>query len=232
MSPKSEPPTELTGNPQLWTLVQGTRLTRIHSAQYGVTAFNPRVATTRLQGGRFDSTPSDPYAYLYTASDDPTALCEALLRDVSLKIDGARMLPRAQLEGKRISWLFNRVDLELVTLRSNADLGQIKQDTWLTQSTAEDYHITRRWASAIRRWAPKACGLTWRSRREPEGFVYLFFADRCPDGSLVELTDGLPLDSVERSLDSVMGALYLNTLLGRYNVTVSPSTQIGSSATD
>ncbi|MDE2744699.1 MAG: RES family NAD+ phosphorylase [Chloroflexota bacterium] len=213
----------MSGEPRLWTLRQGSHLTRIHSAQYRVTEFNPRFATSDFQGGRFDSIPSDPYAFLYAASDDPTAFCEALLRDVSLDGDSASMLPRAQLKGKRIGWLFNSEELELVNLRSREDLAQIGQDTWLIQSPAEDYHLTRKWASAIRTWAPTACGLTWPSRQEPDGFSYLFFADRCPEGSLIELTEGLPLDSVERSLDSVMGALYLNALLGRYNATVSPS---------
>lgn len=195
-----------------------------------MTQFNPTVAVKDNHGGRFDSIPSDPYAYLYGTSDDTTAVCEALLRDFSF--DEARMLPRVQVAGKRISWLFTTVDLEIVTLRSGEDLAQIGQDTWLTHSSAEDYHMTREWASAIRRWAPSACGLTWPSRREPAGFAYVFFEDRCPDTSLADLSVGLPLDSPARALDSGVGAQYLSALLRRYSVTVSPPSGNSPSASD
>ena len=220
MSPRLDPPSHLQGDPYLCTLPQGSRLTRVHDSRFGVVEFNPNVTDSDRKGGRFDSVPSDPYAFLYGAVDDRTAVSESLLRDLPSDDFGFRLLPRAQIVGKKISWMTTTRDLALVSLRSGRDLGAIGQDTWLVQSTAEDYHVTRKWASAIRSWVPSAAGLTWRSRLEPEGFAFVFFEDRCPAEALVELGDGLPLDSSERDLGTAAGAHYLNTLLMYYNVQV------------
>ena len=169
MPPNQAPPPRYDGTPRRFVLQRGTRLTRIHSAQFAVTKFNPTVARSELQGGRFDATPDDEYPYLYAAEDDATAVSEALLRDLLIDERGARLLPRVALSGRRIGWLRATVDLELVNLRSGEGLAAIGQDTWLTTAPAAEYGMTRRWASGIRRWAPWAGGLTWRSHREPEG---------------------------------------------------------------
>ena len=83
MPPSQPPPTQYEGTPSLFRLPAGTVLTRLHSAQFGVTDFNPTVAQDAIQGGRFDGTPEDEYTFLYAASDDATAVAEALLRDIS-----------------------------------------------------------------------------------------------------------------------------------------------------
>ena len=78
--------------------------------------------------------------------------------------------------------------------------------------------MTRRWSSAIRKWAPSASGLTWRSLREPDGFAYIFFSDRCPVGCFEEVTDGLPVPTGDRDLDAGAGRLYLEEILASYRV--------------
>ncbi len=193
-------------------------LTRVHSAAFGVTQFNPTLALNDLQGGRFDATPEDEYAFLYAAEDDATAVSETLLRDLPADEYGARLLPRVRLSQLRISWLRATADLELVSLRSGRDLAAVSQDAWLTASSAAEYPMTRRWASAIRGWAPWACGLTWRSYREPEGFAYVFFDDLCPDGCFEEVTDGLPVPPGDRSLDAGAARLYVEGILASYRV--------------
>ena len=65
-------------------------LTRIHDAAFSVGAFNPTVAQDALEGGRFDSTPNDPYAYLYAAGGDSTAVAEALLRELPIDDRGGK----------------------------------------------------------------------------------------------------------------------------------------------
>ena len=111
-------------------------------------------------------------------------------------------------------------DLKLVSLLSWEDLAAIGQDTWLTWSPASDYAKTRPWASAIRAWAPWASGLTWRSRREPDGFAYIFFGDRCPQGCFEEVTEGLRLPPGDRSLGTGAARLHIQAILVRYRVTI------------
>ena len=218
MSPNQAPPSRYEGTPRRFLLPAGTTLTRVHSAVFSVTEFNPTLARHDVLGGRFDATPGDAYAFLYAAEDDATAVSETLLRDLPIDERGARLLPRAGLSKLRISWLRPTLDLELVSLRSGRDLAAVGQDTWLTIAPAAAYAMTRRWASAVRTWAPWASGLTWRSHREPEGFVYVFFGDRCPDGCFEEVTDGLPLPPSDRNLNAGAGQLYVEEILASYRV--------------
>ena len=218
MSPKQEPPTHYEGTPHQFLLPAGTTLTRIHSTAFGVTQFNPTVAQSDLRGGRFDATPRDEYSFLYVAEDDTTAAAEVLLRDLPIDDYGARLLPCDRLSELSISWLRTTLDLELVNLRSGQDFAAVGQDTWLTASPVAEYAMTRRWASAIRAWAPWACGLTWRSHREPEGFAHVFFADRCTEASFEEVTDGLPVPPGDRSLDAGAARLYVEGILASYRV--------------
>ncbi len=195
-------------------------LTRIHSTSFGVTAFNPTVAQSDLRGGRFDAVPGDHYPFLYAADRDATAVSEALLRDLPIDERGARLLPRVRLSHVSIGWLRTTLDVELVGLRSGAELAAVGQDSWLTSSSAADYANTRRWASAIRLWAPWARGLTWRSHREPEGFAYVFFGDRCPAGCFEEVTGGLPVPLRDRSLGTGAARLYVEEILASYRVAI------------
>lgn len=200
---------------------QGDQLVRIHRAHHDATAFNPTVATHPLDGGRFDSTPSDPYAYLYAADDADTAVSEKLLRDLPAASQGARILPEAAIKDQRIAEIEATRDLELVRLRSGADLGAIGQDTWLTSAPSSEYSLTRPWASAIRNWAPWAHGMTWRSHREPNGFAYIFFEDRCPPGCFTEVAGSLQLPLNDRVLDSGTARLHLEMTLTSYNVVLT-----------
>ena len=207
-----------TAPPRRLLLPAGTRLTRIHSAAFGAVEFNPTVARSDLRGGRFDSTPGDEYAFLYAADNDPTAVSEVLLRDLPIDDYGARLLPRVRLSDLRISWFSTTLELELVNLRSDVDLAAVGQDSWLTTASAADYAMTRRWSSAIHRWAPSASGLTWRSLREPDGFAFIFFSDRCAVGCFEEVTDGLPVPAADRNLDAGAGRLYVEEILASYRV--------------
>lgn len=182
--------------------------------------FNPTVPRDDLRGGRFDAIGDDPYPFLYAAEDDATAVSEVLLRDVPSDEHGARLLPQASLSPLSIGWLRTMLDMELVNLRSGRDLAAVGQDSWLATCPAADYAGTRLWASAIRRWAPWARGLTWRSHREPDGFAYIFFGDRCPLGSFEEVTDGPPVPPEDRSLAAGTARLYVVGILGSYQVTI------------
>ena len=218
MSPRQAPPPRYDGAPDAFLLPAGTRLTRIHSAPFVVTDFNPTIARHPLRGGRFDATLDDQYGFLYAADDDATAVSEALLRDLPLDERGARLLPRVQLKNLRIGWLTTSRDLQLVDLRSGRNLAAIGQDVWLTVGPAKDYELTRAWASAIRAWAPWCSGLTWRSHREPAGFVCVLFEDRMPDACLSEVSTGVPLRDEEQRLDVGIGRIFIERLLATYRV--------------
>ena len=75
-----------------------------------------------------------------------------------------------------------------------------------------------RWALAIRDWAPWAIGLKWRSRREPQGFIYVFFGDRVPRGCLKEVNEGLPLPAGDRRLSAGTARLHVEEILASYRV--------------
>ncbi len=218
MAPNQGPPPHFDGTPARFVLPAGTTLTRIHSAGFRATSFNPTVAQSNLSGGRFDAAPDDEYAYLYAAEDDATAISETLLHDLPIDAFGARLLPRIRISGLRISWLETAHDMQLINLRTGTDLAALGQDTWLTGAPAEDYAMTRRWSSAIRSWAPWAEGLTWRSRREPEGFAYVFFADRCHCECLKELSEKLPIPSDDQCLEAGAGHHYVEGILTSYRV--------------
>lgn len=221
--PNYRPPASYDGRPRTQPLLSRTRLTRIHSASFRVTAFNPTPAPVdEIGGGRFDATSEDSYAYLYAGVDDAVAVSETLLRDIPFDDRGARFLPRSQISGRLFGWLRPTVDLTLVALRTGEDLAAVGQDSWLVGCPAREYPNTRRWAHAIRRWAPTAQGFVWRSRLEPGGLAYVFFQERCPPDVFEEDLAAKPLGPTDRALDSGLGTEYLREILVRYRVTIWP----------
>jgi hypothetical protein len=202
------------------TLAAGARLARVHSKDFAVAQFNPTLADPHWGGGRFDATPADRYDYLYAGSDDECAVCEALLRELPID-NGCRFLPRAQVVGRVLGRLRLSAAVPLVSLCDGKELGRLGQDDWLVTSPAAEYGFTRRWAHAIRRWAPQAAGLVWRSHRDPAKRSYVFFADRF-DARLEEDEEGLPPTAGGLALDEGVGERYLREILVRYSVTLAP----------
>jgi len=221
--PKYNPPSQYDGEPRVHELATGTRLTRIFTTHFGATGFNPTLALVG-RGGRFDATDEDVYAYLYAASDDRTAVSETLLRDLQFDDKGRPILPKGALAGRSIGWIRTTSAARLISLRSGADLRAVAQDAWLTTCSSADHGDTRRWAHAIRRWAPTACGFVWHSRLEPDGYAYVFFGDagRCPDGLFVEEVDDVPLPPDDRLLSDGLALAYVREILADYGVTRFP----------
>lgn len=226
MGPNQPPGSRYQGTPRRLDLPVGAALVRIHDAAFAADGFSPTLAPPgpegRMRGGRFDATEDDAFSFLYAANDVPTAFSEALLRDLPADGRGVRILPRAQIASRQISRLSTQAPLALAALRSGRDLAAIGQDAWLTTSPRRHYPVTRQWCSAIRRWAPWAQGLTWRSAREPEGFAYIFFGDRCPTGSLALEPPGTQPLAAAQPLDSAAGLHDLDDLLDAYRIVLSP----------
>ncbi len=102
------------------------------------------------------------------------------MRDLDPDDAGSRFLHKPAWRGRQLSRLETAADLELISVRSGADLGAIGQDTWLTWCAADDYPQTRAWAQCLRDEAPTAVGIAWLSKREPAGESCVVFADRLP----------------------------------------------------
>ena len=203
-------------------------MARIHRTGYAPTQFNPNSFSEHSEsfGGRFDSTPDDPYPFLYAAADEGTAVSEALLRYAERGDTGTRILHRGLISDQKISWIETQHDLELVDLSTGECLGAVGADSRLTTATEEEYHMTRKWSAWIREQtrdaSERAQGLIWRSLREPAGYAYVFYKDRCPDDAFKTRTVGLPIPAAERRLDQGKGRDFLEEILKSYNVALSP----------
>jgi hypothetical protein len=214
--PATRPPRRFRGTPCRRVLPAGTELHRVHQRRHPSWEFVPRerVADPHFGGGRFDPTDEDAYPYLYAGFGRATALAERLLRGIPCDDRGARVLPRAEVEGRRLSSLRLATDLTLLALTTSKELAAVGQDQWLVQAEADEYGKTRRWAHWLRRQAPWAQGLVWPSKREVGEEAVILFGDRCQPG---ELQAALlpPID-----LDTPEGCGWLNEVLADYHVTL------------
>ena len=195
--PRSAPPKECPGQPVLEPLKAGTVIFRVHLAKLKSgtlkgNTFNPTPAASASKGGRFDHTvPGE--AFLYAGKTLEAAVAETLLRDLRVT-PAPRRIPFKQVRGRMISRLRVERALEMVSLHGKG-LSQLGQDLWLTSCDPPDYPITRAWATAIRSWAPTAAGFVWRSRRQNDELVYVFYE------SNVAETDFIVLDTCHADAD-------------------------------
>ena len=201
--PRCDPPSVCPGKPVIVTVPADTSLFRIHSKAFKATAFNPTISNHPLKGGRFDSN-DGRYAYLYAGEDMETAIAEMLVRDIPSGPTPPRIIPLASVKDRMLSEVRVRREILVVSLHG-ANLGQLGQDAWLTKCAASEYEITRKWANAIRDWAPTAQGMVWRSCRDEDRFAYVLFEDRIAATDVTEVSSipadtGLGLGSVRRAL--------------------------------
>ncbi|MEU4116068.1 RES family NAD+ phosphorylase [Kitasatospora sp. NPDC028055] len=214
----TRPPRVLPGTPAKLTLPAGTPLYRLHAARHPATAFNPVPAHCLYGGGRFDATRCDPFGYLYAGLTAESAACESLLRSVPFDPGGTpRLVPRAAVRGRRLSFLRLAAELDVVSLVTGRELASVAQDSWLVQAEAAEYPFTRDWGHWIREHTdPWAQGFLWPSKREPGDRVVVLFGDRCvPD--VVEETGVPPVD-----FDTAEGERRLNSLLEPYHARIAP----------
>lgn len=212
------PPDTLPGEPARAVLRAGTPVFRVHSTHRDPTAYNTRLTHPFYYGGRFDSTPYDPYGYLYVGFGVGAAVSEVLLR--SLPFDGGpgpRLLPRVAFERRSLSFLRLAADTEVVSLMGGADLAAVAQDAWLVHTEGADYPQTRDWGHWIRRqtktWAQ---GFVWPSKREPADRVAVLFDDR-GEAPLLEPTGAAPVD-----FGTEEGERWLNGVLAPYRTQTAP----------
>jgi hypothetical protein len=214
--PLARPPAAPRMPPASAVLAAGTRLWRVHPRTFSGAAFNDVRSDPHFGGNRFDSTPDDPFPYLYAALDPQTALLETLVRGIPFDDKGKRMIRRAAVRELRVTAIELRTPLRLISLLTTTDLARACQDEWLTSTQPAEYPQTRRWCQWLRSRAPWAQGMIWPSARSLGSQSLVLFGDRIP----VPALRVVPGAAVE--LDSADGATWLNQLLQPYLISVRP----------
>lgn len=199
--PDIAPPADCPGTPVIQSLPEGQALVRAHDQSWHPAAFNPtpRPAPRHgepVRGGRFDSV-DGAYAYLYAGLSHKAAFAESFGRDLDYTTPGPRPLPRFRWGTKTVTVCVTNRPLRLVYMQAGG-AQQLGQDDWLIRSDEDGYPRCRQWAAAIRKWAPDADGLTWRSKRDPNEQVVVLWGDPATAATgcgLVSATPGTyPLD--------------------------------------
>ncbi|MDQ2879861.1 MAG: hypothetical protein M3Y48_00990 [Actinomycetota bacterium] len=210
------PPPEYFDTPHRYLLPVETMLWRVHRRTKDPTEFTGYQDDRRFQYGRFRGSAADPYAGLHASPDAATILADILLRSVELSPTGYRMVRRVTVAGQCATALITAVELELVSLRSAADLAAVAQDVWLIHADEVHDPMTRRWASWIRSQAPWASGFIWPPRRAADHQLVVLFADRCK----ADIFDPDPITRID--LDDERGAEWLNWVLRPYRARINP----------
>jgi RES domain len=222
--PSTQPPTTSRWSSNRTVLPAGSTLWRVHRRTRSAADFKPVVSDRHFGGGRFDSTPDDPYPFLYVALRQETALLETLVRGIPFDSRGLRYLRRAALSGLCISAVETTTELTLISLLSAADLAASCQDEWLVHADPSEYAKTRRWGHWLRTRSPWGQGLIWQSRRDLGEPTSMLFGDRAGPAPL------LPVPGSAIDLDGVDGAAWLNNVLGPYRIQVKAPQTRGRSA--
>jgi hypothetical protein len=214
--PLARPPATPKMPPASVVLTGGTRLWRVHPRTWSGAEFNDVRSDPHFGGNRFDSTPDDPFHYLYAALDPQTALLETLVRGIPFDDKGKRIIRRSAVRELRVTAIELRRDLKLISLLTTTDLARACQDEWLTSTQPAEYPQTRRWCQWLRSRSGWAQGMIWRSARSLDSESLMLFGDRIPVLAL-RVIPGTTID-----LDSVDGAAWLNRLMQPYMISVRP----------
>src|SRR5579859_4196214 len=154
--PLAQPPAAAKISPRPARLAAGTCLWRVHRRCWSGTDFKEVTPDPHFGGSRFDSTPEDPFPYLYAALEAHTALLETLVRGIPFDNAGKRTIRRTAVQGRRLTAFEATQDLMLISLLTTADLARACQDEWLTQTRPAEYPQTRRWGQWLRSHTPWA----------------------------------------------------------------------------
>lgn len=215
MTPPGRPPDAAIPKvaPRLLKLDAGTSLWRVHSTRRSATDFKDKPTDAVFGGGRFDSTHTDPYPFLYAAPEPETAIMETLTRSLPFHFKRFRTIRRVTVANMTLSCVLVTEPLTMISLMSGIDLASALQDEWLIQCGSGDYPQTRRWAAWLRQQVPAAQGIAWMSRRNVGAQSVILFGDRCDDA--------LALTSVPATdLESAAGADWLNARLEPYRTRI------------
>jgi hypothetical protein len=186
---------ELIEPDQLWvpgkahrgkSLRAGTQLVRIFDSasargRYSPLDFNPNPVDPDVPAnrGRFSSTKSVRYAYMY-AADGPKALQTAIWETIAFngiarRTDGKYLLPSRIFFGRAIQEMETTKKLYVVHIRDAKDAWHFRASIAALQGS--DQRATRKWAHYIRRVVPEAHGLRYRSHKYGGNDALVLFED-------------------------------------------------------
>ena len=214
MSLESPPLGQPAGSPVIETLTAGTLLRRVHGG-HPADFFNWTAQPTVLTGGRFDSL-DGTYGYTYLGESDAAAIAETLCRDLPLG-GPARLVPRSQLTGRRITTVEVARDLPVLVLHGAA-LTHVGASLALTKCDADEYLVTRRWASALRFWLPNVAGFVYRCRHDEDLRAWVLFDDGLP---MRRAHAALRAQTGSTALDAADGLTLVKQVLRQHNAALS-----------
>jgi hypothetical protein len=184
------------------TLPLGTRLHRIHSAEYGPGEFNPGT----FGNARFSpiqTVDGDPIPTMYAGENFDCAAMETVFHDVPIT-PGLKTLDLAKFSGQVHSVLEAQDDLKLLDLRTKSlrKIGLQRKD--LIDTEKDDYPRTRAIGAALHHQRKDAQGLLWTSRQDDSAKAVVLFGDRL--GMDVLVAAGIPrdLDSNVEAYDALV----------------------------
>lgn len=208
------PAAQPAGSPVVETLPAGTLLRRVHGS-HPAESFNWTAQPTILSGGRFDSLDGS-YGYTYLGESDAAAIAETLCRDLPLA-GPARLVPRSQLTGRRITTVEVERDLPVLVLHGAA-LTHVGAILALTKCDADEYLMTRRWAAMLRGWLPGVAGFVYRCRHDEDLRAWVLFDDgpstRRAHTALTAQAGSTPLDAAD-------GLALVKQVLRQHNAALS-----------
>jgi hypothetical protein len=135
---------------------------------------NHTAQPSRLSGGRFDSDDGS-YGYIYLGDSPATAIAETLCRGLPLT-GPARLVPWTRVARRALTHLTVVRDVSVLALHG-PELPKVGALLSLTQCGAREYETTRTWATALRRWVPKAEGFAYRPGHDEDGLTWVLFVD-------------------------------------------------------
>lgn len=214
MSLPSPPTVQPSGSPAIETLAAGTLLRRVHSS-HPADSFNWTAQPRVLAGGRFDSL-DGAFGYTYLGESDAAAIAETLCRDLPLG-GPARLVPRSQLTGLRITTVEVARDLPVLVLHGAA-LAHVGAPLALTKCDADQYLTTRAWAAALRGWLPDVAGFVYRCRHDEDLRAWALFDDGPPSR---RAHAALEAQAKSTALDATDGIALVKQVLRQHNAALS-----------
>lgn len=201
----------------LWEVIAtGSRLFRVHEPRFPDGTVNDGTAFNPGHGGPLRwSFFGDPVVPVhYSAASPEAAVHESILHDV---VPGAHVPTQAWL-GKILTPLRTRRDLRLVQLHSEGLRRWGLRARDLTDTDADQYPLTVRWAAAAHNVG--ADGVVWMSRQVNSVRAYCLFGDRVSSDDLVPDPD----DAQARVFATPPDSEWLYDLALRMKVTIRPVT--------
>jgi hypothetical protein len=205
VTPRPEVPRASTVDPLVETLPAGTMLVQVFPRRRGALTFNPSDANGRFRPlSRSDGT-VEPTAYL--ASDQETALAEAVLRGVTAldADDVPRRLYRRQLTGLSVVEAVVRRPIRVARLHGAGLVRLGLRRGGVIDCEELDYPYTAAWAQSLWGCRRRPAGISWTSRQNDSGRAIVLWQSRIRDDALAHTGFELELDR-EPGIDRVRTA--------------------------